>query len=70
MKFILYISLCSMTANSCLEPVTHKEVFDDWKSCVVVALNTSKNIIDKLDLDDVNNLKLSTQYSCQEIKEI
>ena len=66
MKFILYISLCSVTANNCLEPIKHEEVFNDWNSCVVEALDISKKIMKVLDLEDINNFKLSTQYSCEE----
>ena len=59
-----------MTANSCLEPVKHEEVFNDWNTCVVTALDVSKKVMKILDLEDINNFKLSTQYSCEEEHEV
>ena len=59
-----------MTANNCLEPVKHEEVFNDWNTCVVTALDVSKKVMKILDLEDINNFKLSTQYSCEEEHEV
>ena len=59
-----------MTANNCLEPVKHEEVFNDWNTCVVTALDISKKVMKVLDLEDINNFKLSTQYSCEEEHEV
>lgn len=70
MKFLLYISLCSVASNTCLEPIKYEEVFNDWNTCVVTALDISKKVMKVLDLEDINKFKLSTQYSCEEVHEI
>jgi len=66
MKFILAISICSFLNNQCLPPVEIKTHYDSWKDCTFAALEISKEIINTQKIEDVNNAKLATKYSCTE----
>jgi len=66
MKFILYLSLCSFSNNTCFPPITYNEVFKDWNSCVIAGIDISIKVMKTLDIKEINKLKLSTQYSCEE----
>jgi len=66
MKFILAISLCSFVNNQCLPPVEIETHYNSWKECTVSALIISKKLLDTQKIEDVNNAKLATKYSCTE----
>lgn len=66
MKFILYITLCSISTNDCLEPVKNEKIFNDWNSCIVGGLNVSNNALTLFDKETINSLKLRTKFSCVE----
>jgi len=65
MKFVLMLSVCSFVTGECKDPVKHQETFDTWKECAIVALDTSIQYLELMDTNTVNELQLSTQYSCK-----
>ena len=66
MKFVLMLSVCSFLTGECKEPIKYEQTFDTWKDCAIVALNTSINILETMDIETVNKFQLSTQYSCRQ----
>ncbi len=59
------LSVCSFVTGECKDPVKHQETFDTWKDCAIVALDTSIQYLELMNTDTVNELQLSTQYSCK-----
>ena len=59
------LSVCSFFTGECKDPITYKETFDTWKECAIVALDTSIKYLEAMDNNTVNELQLSTQYSCK-----
>ena len=70
MKFVLMLSVCSFVTGECKDPVTYGQTFDTWKQCAIVALDTSIQYLELMDTDTVNELQLSTQYTCTKGKTI
>lgn len=70
MKFILMLSVCSFVTGECKDPITYSQTFDTWKECAIVALDTSIQYLELMNKDTVNELQLSTQYSCKQDKTI
>ena len=65
MKFVLMLSVCSFITGECKDPITYGQKFDTWKDCAIVALDTSIKYLEAMDSNTVNELQLSTQYSCK-----
>ena len=65
MKFVLMLSICSFVLGECKDPIKYPENFDTWKDCAIVALDTSIKYLEDMDSNTVNELQLSTQYSCK-----
>ena len=65
MKFALAIWICSFTNGECSPKVNIPELFNTWNECVVEAYRLS--IILPHTVDDINQYKLATKFSCKEI---
>jgi hypothetical protein len=59
------LSVCSFVTGECKDPITYGQTFDTWKDCAIVALDTSIKYLEAMDINTVNELQLSTQYSCK-----
>ena len=70
MKFVLILSVCSFVTGECKDPIKYQKTFDTWKECAIVALDTSIQYLELMNTDTVNELQLSTQYSCRQDKTI
>jgi hypothetical protein len=70
MKFVLILSVCSFVTGECKDPIKYQKTFDTWKECAIVALDTSIQYLELMNKDTVNELQLSTQYSCRQDKTI
>mgnify|MGYP003124391682 FL=1 len=70
MKFVLMLSVCSFITGECKDPITYAQTFDTWKQCAIVALDTSIQYLELMNTDTVNELQLSTQYTCRQDKTI
>ena len=64
------LSVCSFVTGECKDPVKYQETFDTWKKCAIVALDTSIQYLELMNTDTVNELQLSTQYTCRQDKTI
>jgi len=62
------LSVCSFVTGECKPPITYAQTFDTWKQCAIVALDTSIQYLELMDKDTVNELQLSTQYTCRQDK--
>jgi hypothetical protein len=69
MKFILVMSVCSFITGECLPPIQSLENFDDWKPCAIKGLQVGAEVLEAMDINTVNEYKLSIQYSCKPIVE-
>ena len=70
MKFVLILSVCSFVTGECKDPIKYQKTFDTWKECAIVALDTSIQYLELMNTDTVNELQLSTQYTCRQDKTI
>ena len=70
MKFVLMLSVCSFVTGECKPPVVYGKTFDTWIHCALTALDTSVKYLESMDNKIVNELQLSTQYSCKQDKVI
>ena len=70
MKFVLMLSVCSFVTGECKPPITYAQTFDTWKQCAIVALDTSIQYLELMDKDTVNELQLSTQYTCTKQQQV
>jgi len=70
MKFVLILSVCSFVTGECKDPIKYQKTFDTWKECAIVALDTSIQYLELMNKDTVNELQLSTQYTCRQDKTI
>ena len=70
MKFVLMLSVCSFVTGECKDPIKYQKTFDTWKECAIVALDTSIQYLELMNKDTVNELQLSTQYTCRQDKTI
>jgi hypothetical protein len=64
------LSVCSFVTGECKPPITYAQTFDTWKQCAIVALDTSIQYLELMNTDIVNELQLSTQYTCRQDKTI
>jgi len=67
MKFILVMGVCSFITGECLPPIQSLENFDDWKSCAIKGLQVGAEVLEAMDINTVNEHRLSIQYSCEEL---
>ena len=61
MKFVFFF----FKKENKKDPVTYGKTFDTWKECAIVALDTSIKYLEAMDSNTINELQLSTQYSCK-----
>jgi len=66
MKFVLMLSVCSFVTGECKPPIVYGHTFNTWKHCALTALDTSVKYLESMDNKIVNELQLSTQYTCTE----
>ena len=68
MKFILIIWVCSFIGQySCLPPVQSEKMYGSWYECSRAAHTESKKILTKIGYKEVNDAKIGTRYSCNEV---
>lgn len=67
MNFILVISICSFLISECLVTSQSQQIFATWKDCVDDAIHKSQILMASLPIEQINDLKLATTFSCHEI---
>ncbi len=69
MKFILTLYVCSFLDFTCSPPVKYPKTFDNWQSCLIQALDESKQLVEAIPQDVVEKNRLATKYTCQAISD-
>jgi len=71
-KFTLTIWVCSFLSmpSVCMAPMESKILYNSWYECARSAHQESIKIYSKMGYKYVNENKIATRYTCQEINSI
>ena len=68
MKIVLSMIICSALAGECKPPYQHKEIFEDWSSCMYQGYNDSLQLLDVMGPSYINQHKIFIKFACIEAK--
>lgn len=71
MKYIVILYLCTFNSAQpeCLLGQPQKEKFNTYSECILEGYNLSRQHLEKIEKDRINNLKLAIRFQCLELKE-
>ena len=69
MKIVLSIIICSAIAGECQPSFQHKNLFEDWSSCMYQGSNDSLSSLGVMGDEYINQNKIFIKFSCKEIDE-
>jgi hypothetical protein len=69
MKIVLSIIICSALAGECKPSFQHKDLFEDWSSCMYQGYNDSLSLLGVMGDDYINQNKIFIKFACNEIDE-
>ncbi len=69
MKIVLSLIICSALAGECKPSFQHKDVFEDWSSCMYQGYNNSIQLLNVMGDDYINQNKIFIKFYCKEIEE-
>ena len=64
MKFMLVMTICSATFQTCLPPDSSQTVYDSYYDCATAGYLNSIGVLKSLDVDSVNENKLVVNFKC------
>ena len=64
MKFILVMTICSATFQTCLPPSDVQPVYDSHYDCATAGYLNSIGVLQSLDVDSVNDNQLVINFKC------
>ena len=64
MKFILVMTLCSATFQTCLPPNSSQTVYDSYYDCATAGYINSLGDLQQLDIENVNDNKIVINFEC------
>ena len=67
MKIVLSLIICSALAGECKAPFDHKDLFEDWSSCMYQGYNDSLQLLGIMGDDYINENKIFIKFACKEI---
>mgnify|MGYP003141835366 FL=1 len=68
MKFVLIIWVCSFLGQyTCMPPIQAEKMYNSWYECSRAAHTESKRILGKIGYKEVNDARIGTRYSCNEV---
>ena len=67
MKIVLSLIICSALAGECKPPFDHKDLFEDWSSCMYQGHNDSLQLLTVMGDDYINANKIFIKFACKEI---
>ena len=67
MKIILSLMICSALAGECQPPFNHKNLFEDWSSCMHQGYNDSLSLLSIMGDDYINQNKMFIKFACKEV---
>jgi hypothetical protein len=69
MKIVLSIIICSALAGECKPSFQHKDLLEDWSSCMYQGYNDSLSLLGVMGDDYINKNKIFIKFACKEIDE-
>ena len=69
MKIVLSLIICSALAGECKPPFNHKNLFEDWSSCMYQGYNDALELLTVMGDDYINQNKIFIKFACKEIPE-
>ena len=67
MKIVLSLIICSALAGECQPPFNHKNLFEDWSSCMHQGYNDSLSLLSIMGDDYINQNKMFIKFVCKEV---
>ena len=67
MKIVLSLIICSALAGECRPPFNHKDLFEDWSSCMYQGYNDSLQLLGIMGDDYINNHKIFIKFICNDV---
>ena len=67
MKIVLSLIICSALAGECKPPFNHKDLFEDWSSCMYQGYNDSLQLLGVMGNDYINTNKIFIKFACREV---
>ena len=67
MKIVLSLIICSALAGECKPPFDHKDLFEDWSSCMYQGHNDSLQLLTVMGDDYINANKIFIKFACKEV---
>ena len=64
MKFMLVMTICSATFQTCLPPSDVRPVYDSHYDCATAGYLNSIRVLQSLDVDSVNDNQLVINFKC------
>ena len=64
MKFLLVLSVCSATFQTCLPPVSNDVIYDSHFDCATAGYINSLGVLQQLDIENVNDNKIVINFEC------
>ena len=67
MTIVLSLIICSALAGECKPPFNHKDLFEDWSTCMYQGYNDSLQLLTVMGDDYINANKIFIKFACKEI---
>jgi hypothetical protein len=68
MKYVLVITFCSFLTQECPIQFYDDTIYQDWSSCMKAGIEKSSGLIDGMDKEVVNQMKIAPKFICYEQK--
>ena len=65
---MLVVTFCSFLTGECPVQFYDDTIYEDWSSCMKSGIEKSKGIIEGMDDQTINNLKVAPKFMCYETK--
>ena len=66
MKIALMMIICSAVAGECKAPFQHKNLFEDWSSCMYQGYNDSLSLLGVMGDNYINEHGIYIKFACKE----
>ena len=67
MKIVLSLIICSALAGACKPPFDHKDLVEDWSSCMYQGYNNSLQLLSVMGDTYINHNKIFIKFICHEV---
>jgi hypothetical protein len=69
-KFIFALFLCSSVAKECVPLLSPKYEFNTYRECTLYGYDYSHKLLEEMDPNNLNKIRIYTQFSCKESETI